>query len=158
MIHPSISTAIGTDLVERLRAGDARALEELFRQQYVPLCRFAERYLRDVPVDSRDVRLVVERAVEQRVRVVDRLGAQLAGAYVGITDGDGSVPSMAPSDREGRISVTGPGTSTFDLMAFANRRFDPEADFFDALFLDEDGKWIDEMTGTARGLGIYVGG
>jgi hypothetical protein len=37
-------------------------------------------------------------------------------------------------------------------MAFANRRFDPEADFFDALFLDADGKWIDEMTGTVRGL------
>ena len=47
MIHPSKSTAIGTDLVERLRASVARALEELFRQQYVPLCRFAERYLRD---------------------------------------------------------------------------------------------------------------
>jgi RNA polymerase sigma-70 factor, ECF subfamily len=47
VIHPSKSTAIGTDLLERLRAGDARALEELFRQQYEPLCRFAERYLRD---------------------------------------------------------------------------------------------------------------
>ncbi|HKP16754.1 MAG TPA: RNA polymerase sigma-70 factor [Gemmatimonadaceae bacterium] len=47
MIHPSKAAGIGTDLVERLRAGDARALEELFRQQYVPLCRFAERYLRD---------------------------------------------------------------------------------------------------------------
>ena len=47
MIHPSKSTAIGADLVERLRAGDTRALEELFRQQYAPLCRFAERYLRD---------------------------------------------------------------------------------------------------------------
>jgi len=45
--HPSKSTAIGTDLVERLRAGDPRALEALFRQQYAPLCRFAERYLRD---------------------------------------------------------------------------------------------------------------
>jgi len=49
VIHPSKSPApaIGTDLVERLRAGDVRALEELFRQQYEPLCRFAERYLRD---------------------------------------------------------------------------------------------------------------
>jgi RNA polymerase sigma-70 factor (ECF subfamily) len=47
MIHPSKSPAIGTDLAERLRAGDVRALEELFRQQYEPLCRFAERYLRD---------------------------------------------------------------------------------------------------------------
>ena len=47
VIHPSKSAAIGTDLVERLRAGDARALEELFRRQYVPLCRFAERYLSD---------------------------------------------------------------------------------------------------------------
>jgi len=47
VIHPSKSTAIGADLVERLRAGDTRALEELFRQQYAPLCRFAERYLRD---------------------------------------------------------------------------------------------------------------
>ena len=47
MIHPSQSSATATDLVERLRAGDVRALEELFRQQYEPLCRFAERYLRD---------------------------------------------------------------------------------------------------------------
>ena len=47
MIHPSKSSAIGTDLVERIRAGEVRALEELFRQQYEPLCRFAERYLRD---------------------------------------------------------------------------------------------------------------
>ncbi len=47
MIHPSKSPATGTDLVERLRGGDVRALEELFRQQYEPLCRFAERYLRD---------------------------------------------------------------------------------------------------------------
>jgi RNA polymerase sigma-70 factor, ECF subfamily len=49
VIHPSKSPAppIGTDLVERLRAGDVRALEELFRQQYEPLCRFAERYLHD---------------------------------------------------------------------------------------------------------------
>jgi RNA polymerase sigma-70 factor (ECF subfamily) len=47
VIHPSKSPAVGTDLVERLRAGDVRALEELFRQQYEPLCRFAERYLRD---------------------------------------------------------------------------------------------------------------
>jgi RNA polymerase sigma-70 factor, ECF subfamily len=47
VIHPSKSAAIGTDLLVRLRAGDARALEELFRQQYEPLCRFAERYLRD---------------------------------------------------------------------------------------------------------------
>ena len=47
MIHPSQSPATATDLVERLRVGDVRALEELFRQQYEPLCRFAERYLRD---------------------------------------------------------------------------------------------------------------
>jgi RNA polymerase sigma-70 factor (ECF subfamily) len=47
VIRPSKSAAIGTDLGERLRAGDARALEELFRREYVPLCRFAERYLRD---------------------------------------------------------------------------------------------------------------
>jgi RNA polymerase sigma-70 factor (ECF subfamily) len=47
VIHPSQSSATATDLVERLRAGDVRALEELFRQQYEPLCRFAERYLRD---------------------------------------------------------------------------------------------------------------
>ena len=47
MIHPSKSPAIGRDVVERLRAGDVRALEELFRQQYEPLCRFAERYLHD---------------------------------------------------------------------------------------------------------------
>jgi len=47
VIHPSQSPATATDLVERLRAGDVRALEELFRQQYEPLCRFAERYLRD---------------------------------------------------------------------------------------------------------------
>jgi len=47
VIHPSQSPATATDLVERLRVGDVRALEELFRQQYEPLCRFAERYLRD---------------------------------------------------------------------------------------------------------------
>jgi hypothetical protein len=98
------------------------------------------------------VRLVLEPAVEQRVRVVDRLGAPLPGAYVGILLVSGGVPNTAPADREGRISVVVPGTSSFDLMAFANRRFDPKADFFDALFLGEDGKWIDEMTGSARGL------
>lgn len=47
MTHPSKSAAIGADIVERLRAGDARALEALFRQCYVPLCRFAVRYLDD---------------------------------------------------------------------------------------------------------------
>ena len=40
MIHPSKSSAIGTDLVERIRAGEVRALQDLFRQQYEPLCRF----------------------------------------------------------------------------------------------------------------------
>jgi RNA polymerase sigma-70 factor (ECF subfamily) len=45
--HPSKSSAIGTELVERIRAGEVRALEALFRQEYEPLCRFAERYLGD---------------------------------------------------------------------------------------------------------------
>ena len=40
MPHPSQSA-------ECLRTGDARALEALFRQWYVKLCRFAERYLDD---------------------------------------------------------------------------------------------------------------
>ena len=47
MPHPSKAAAIGADIVERLRTGDARALEALFRQWYVPLCRLAERYLDD---------------------------------------------------------------------------------------------------------------
>jgi len=45
--HPSQSAEVGADIVERLRTGDARALEALFRQWYVPLCRLAERYLDD---------------------------------------------------------------------------------------------------------------
>jgi len=45
--HPSQSAEVGADIVERLRTGDARALEALFRQWYVKLCRFAERYLDD---------------------------------------------------------------------------------------------------------------
>ena len=47
MPHPSQSAEVGADIVERLRTGDARALEALFRQWYVKLCRFAERYLDD---------------------------------------------------------------------------------------------------------------
>lgn len=47
MIHQSNPAPDGSDLLDRLRAGDPRALEELFRQLYAPLCRFAERYLRD---------------------------------------------------------------------------------------------------------------
>jgi RNA polymerase sigma-70 factor, ECF subfamily len=35
------------DLARRIRSGDARAFEELFRTHYEPLCRFACRYLRE---------------------------------------------------------------------------------------------------------------
>jgi hypothetical protein len=45
--HPSQSAEVGADIVERLRTSDARALEALFRQWYVPPCRLAERYLDD---------------------------------------------------------------------------------------------------------------
>jgi RNA polymerase sigma-70 factor (ECF subfamily) len=35
------------DLARRIRAGDVRAFEELFRSHYASLCRFAYRYLRE---------------------------------------------------------------------------------------------------------------
>ena len=35
------------DLARRIRAGDARAFEELFRSHYAALCRFAHRYLHE---------------------------------------------------------------------------------------------------------------
>ena len=47
MTQPSSSPATSADVVARLRGGDVRALEELFRLHYAPLCRFADRYLRD---------------------------------------------------------------------------------------------------------------
>jgi len=45
--HPSDLTSSSADLVGRIRDGDSRAFEELFRREYVALCRFANRYVRD---------------------------------------------------------------------------------------------------------------
>lgn len=39
--------ALPTDIVDRLRLGDERALEQIFRTYYAPLVSFAFRYLRD---------------------------------------------------------------------------------------------------------------
>ena len=50
--HPSNYPASSSDLVARIRAGDARAFEELFRREYPALCRFADRYVRDGPASE----------------------------------------------------------------------------------------------------------
>jgi RNA polymerase sigma-70 factor (ECF subfamily) len=46
--HPSDLSSSSADLAARIRSGDSRAFEELFRREYAALCRFAERYVRDV--------------------------------------------------------------------------------------------------------------
>jgi RNA polymerase sigma-70 factor (ECF subfamily) len=50
--HPSNLSTSSADLVARIRGGDARAFEELFRREYVALCRFADRYVRDAPASE----------------------------------------------------------------------------------------------------------
>lgn len=46
--HEGTPTAdAGNELAARIRAGDARALEALFRDHYASLCDFAVRYVRD---------------------------------------------------------------------------------------------------------------
>lgn len=47
MSYPSDLSSSSADLVARIRAGDPRAFEELFRREYAALCRFADRYVRD---------------------------------------------------------------------------------------------------------------
>jgi RNA polymerase sigma-70 factor (ECF subfamily) len=44
---PDATAALPADVVDRLRRGDARALEMVFRAYYAPLASFAFRYLRD---------------------------------------------------------------------------------------------------------------
>jgi len=44
---PDATPAVSADLVARLRRGDERALEQLFRAHYSQLASFAFRYLRD---------------------------------------------------------------------------------------------------------------
>ncbi|HEX6884029.1 MAG TPA: sigma-70 family RNA polymerase sigma factor [Planctomycetota bacterium] len=100
-----------------------------------------------------DVRLRLGRAVRMRVRVVDRLGAPLPGAMVGINVGIDWF-SMQRCDEEGRTSVRVPEQGTFDLMACANPSFDPGADFFAAFFRDEQGSLQEEMSVTLRGLRV----
>ena len=46
---PDPSRSSSPDLARRIRAGDERAFEELFRSQFAGLCRFAFRYLHDAP-------------------------------------------------------------------------------------------------------------
>jgi RNA polymerase sigma-70 factor (ECF subfamily) len=50
--HPSDLSSSSADFVARIRSGDARAFEELFRREYAALCRFADRYVRDVPASE----------------------------------------------------------------------------------------------------------
>ena len=52
MTHPSDRSQSPADLVARIRGGDARAFEELFRREYPALCRFADRYVRDGPASE----------------------------------------------------------------------------------------------------------
>jgi RNA polymerase sigma-70 factor (ECF subfamily) len=44
---PQLDAAQSADLQTRIRAGDARAFEQLFRAHYESLCRFAHRYVDD---------------------------------------------------------------------------------------------------------------
>ena len=52
MTHPSDLSQSSTDLVARIRGGEARAFEELFRREYEGLCRFAHRYVGDGPASE----------------------------------------------------------------------------------------------------------
>lgn len=52
MSHPSDLSTSSADLVARIRGGDSRAFEELFRREYAALCRFADRYVRDGPASE----------------------------------------------------------------------------------------------------------
>ena len=52
MTHPSDLSSQSADLVARIRGGDSRAFEELFRREYAALCRFADRYVRDGPASE----------------------------------------------------------------------------------------------------------
>ena len=55
MHHASDSSTVpAANLAARIRAGELRAFEELFRDQYAPLCAFANRYLHD-PATAEDL-------------------------------------------------------------------------------------------------------
>jgi RNA polymerase sigma-70 factor (ECF subfamily) len=44
---PQLDATQSADLQSRIRSGDVRAFEQLFRAHYEPLCRFAHRYVTD---------------------------------------------------------------------------------------------------------------
>ena len=50
--HPPDLSRSSADLVARVRGGEARAFEELFRREYAALCRFADRYVDDGPASE----------------------------------------------------------------------------------------------------------
>ncbi len=56
------------DEVERVRAGDARTFEHLFRTRYVRLCEFAERYVQSPAIAEEIVQEVFRRIWQHRER------------------------------------------------------------------------------------------
>lgn len=113
---------------------------------------FVEARNEGIAAGTTDVRLVLERSVAQRVRVVDREGDPLPGAFVGLVDATGNAGNLAASDDDGLITLHVSARTIFALRAFANRQFDPKADLLDVLFLDEQGNCVPEMSAERTGL------
>ncbi|MEQ1892558.1 MAG: carboxypeptidase-like regulatory domain-containing protein, partial [Planctomycetota bacterium] len=113
---------------------------------------FVEARREGIAAGTTDVRLVLERSVAQRVRVVDREGDPLPGSFVGVVDATGNSGGLNPCDDHGERTLHVSKRTPFALRAFANRLFDPNANFMDAFFLDENGNFVPEMSAERTGL------
>lgn len=113
---------------------------------------FVEARREGLAAGSAYVRLVLESSVAQRVRVVDREGDPLPGAFVGVVDATGNSGGLNPCDDHGERTLHVSKRTPFALRAFANRLFDPNANFMDAFFLDENGNFVPEMSAERTGL------
>jgi protocatechuate 3,4-dioxygenase beta subunit len=142
-----LSREDGSFSLHGLEAGSYRLTTEPFGEY-----AFADGRWDDVPAGTHDIELRLERAVNQRVRVVDRVGAALPGAYVGLADEAGDVSNLLTCDRDGRVLLRVPARSSFALGAYANRHFDPRSDFLDSFFRDERGELVPGTAVTVQDL------
>jgi len=142
-----LSREDGSFALHGLEAGNYRLTTAPFGEY-----AYADGRWDDVATGTRDLELRLERAADQWVRVVDRVGAALPGAYVGLADEAGDVPDLRTCDRDGRVRLRVPARSSFSLGAYANRHFDPRSDFLDSFFRDESGELVPGTSVIQRAL------